>query len=76
VAILSGLVANVVKDSFGIVAPFDTSFLLLMIGSAIIGGTWPENYGDSHSNIKDSLLKAWRELISGLYSPFQLKMSE
>ncbi|CAI5508510.1 unnamed protein product [Closterium sp. Naga37s-1] len=49
VAILSGLVANVlVTDlNLGPVAPFDAASVLLAGGMAVIVGTWSENYGDS-----------------------------
>ncbi|CAI5516856.1 unnamed protein product [Closterium sp. Naga37s-1] len=49
VAILSGLVANVlVTDlNLGPVAPFDAASVLLAGGMAVIVGTWSENHGDS-----------------------------
>ena len=40
VQIASGMVAGVVRDKFGPVAPFDTSLVLLMLGSAIVATQW------------------------------------
>ncbi|GKV04000.1 hypothetical protein SLEP1_g16219 [Rubroshorea leprosula] len=48
VAILSGLVGNILVDNLalGPVAPFDAAACLLAIGMAIILSSWCENYGD------------------------------
>lgn len=48
VAILSGLVGNLLVDAFGLgpVAPFDAALCILAIGMAIILSSWTENYGD------------------------------
>lgn len=56
VAILSGLVGNLLVDTFGLgpVAPFDAAACLLAIGMAIILSSWTENYGDPSEN-KDLL---------------------
>ncbi|KAK4421475.1 Molybdate-anion transporter [Sesamum alatum] len=54
VAILSGLVGNVLVDtlSLGAVAPFDAASCFLAVGMAIILSSWSENYGDP-SDSKD-----------------------
>jgi hypothetical protein len=65
VAIISGVVAYGVKEQFGMVAPFDASLILLIIGSFIIAFTWEENYGDNKINLKDSFVKAWSSLLHG-----------
>ncbi|KAK9082463.1 hypothetical protein Syun_031387 [Stephania yunnanensis] len=56
VAILSGLLGNVLTDTlgFGPVAPFDAAACFLAIGMAIILSSWTENYGDP-SESKDLL---------------------
>jgi MFS transporter, MFS domain-containing protein family, molybdate-anion transporter len=48
IAILSGLLANALVDTFslGPVAPFDAAAVILFIGGAMIFFTWKENYGD------------------------------
>uniref|UniRef100_A0A0D6QVX8 Molybdate-anion transporter n=1 Tax=Araucaria cunninghamii TaxID=56994 RepID=A0A0D6QVX8_ARACU len=48
VAILSGLFANTLAETFGLgpVSPFDAAACFLAIGMAIILSTWTENYGD------------------------------
>ncbi|GJQ08723.1 hypothetical protein GpartN1_g514.t1 [Galdieria partita] len=47
IAILAGQVANVLASSFGKVAPFDASIIILSIMSLMIYLKWDENYGDS-----------------------------
>ncbi|KAK9161066.1 hypothetical protein Syun_007407 [Stephania yunnanensis] len=56
VAILSGLLGNVLTDTlgFGPVAPFDAAACFLAVGMAIILSSWTENYGDP-SESKDLL---------------------
>jgi len=63
VAILSGLLANSLKDFFGFVAPFDGSLVLLIIGSLIIFFTWEENYGDETISDFNTFRNAWNTLI-------------
>lgn len=46
VAIAAGLIATPLTNTFGLVAPFDASMTLLVIGGFIIVSTWRENYGD------------------------------
>ncbi|KAJ8446242.1 hypothetical protein Cgig2_016013 [Carnegiea gigantea] len=52
IAILSGLVGNLLVDTFGLgpVAPFDAAASILAIGMAIILSSWTENYGDPSEN--------------------------
>jgi hypothetical protein len=61
VAILSGLLANTLVDTFslGPVAPFDAAAALLAVGGATIWFTWPENYGDK--NVNKTLVEQLRE---------------
>ncbi|XP_073018190.1 uncharacterized protein [Primulina eburnea] len=56
VAILSGLVGNLLVDSLnlGPVSPFDAAGIILAIGMAVILSSWTENYGDPSEN-KDLL---------------------
>ena len=50
VAIISGVIANVVVDmSKSFVAPFVVSALFLAFGGFIVHTTWKENYGESES---------------------------
>ncbi|XP_073297715.1 uncharacterized protein [Primulina huaijiensis] len=56
VAILSGLVGNLLVDTLnlGPVSPFDAAGIILAIGMAVILSSWTENYGDPSEN-KDLL---------------------
>ena len=65
VAIGSGVVAGVVREAWGPVAPFDVSLLCLVVGSAIIALTWKENTGDSTIDLKNTLNNAWVKLKQG-----------
>lgn len=65
VAIASGVVAYYIKETWGMVAPFDASLSLLIIGSLVIAMTWPENYGDSTTELSTSFKKAWNSLLNG-----------
>ncbi|EDO37332.1 predicted protein, partial [Nematostella vectensis] len=63
VAIGAGLVAQAVADTFGFVAPFTLSVVLLVLVSGVVFTTWTENYGDTSGNLAKSLgsgLKAIR----------------
>jgi hypothetical protein len=46
VAIVAGLVASGLASTFGFVAPFDLSLLLLGCGGIVIFTMWGENYGE------------------------------
>ncbi|XP_074317667.1 uncharacterized protein LOC141653721 [Silene latifolia] len=56
VAILAGLLGNLLVDTFGFgpVAPFDAASCFLAIGMIVIISSWPENFGDP-SESKDLL---------------------
>eukprot|EP00824_Muranothrix_gubernata_P018528 TRINITY_DN37604_c0_g1_i1.p2 TRINITY_DN37604_c0_g1~~TRINITY_DN37604_c0_g1_i1.p2 ORF type:complete len:457 (+),score=92.75 TRINITY_DN37604_c0_g1_i1:25-1371(+) len=62
-AILAGIVAYIVSKQWGMVAPFDTSFLFLMIGTIIVYTTWTENYGDVTTDMGSSWRKAVHVLL-------------
>jgi len=64
VAIGSGVVAGVVREAFGPVAPFDVSLVLLVIGSLIVAFTWRENTGDSSVAFVGGLGNAWTKLLA------------
>jgi len=49
-AILAGLVGGFAADTFGLVAPFDISALLLLGGTVVVWSSWNENYGDVGSS--------------------------
>jgi MFS transporter, MFS domain-containing protein family, molybdate-anion transporter len=65
-AIVAGLFAGGLSSTFGLVAPFDGSMILLIVGGVVIFQTWRENYGDSSrlSTGFDNFGKAWRLLVS------------
>jgi len=65
VAIVSGVAAYYIKEAWGMVAPFDASLTLLIIGSLAIFLTWPENYGDSNIDVVTSFKNGWKALMSG-----------
>lgn len=62
VAIGSGVVAGVVRDKFGPVAPFDVSLLCLIAGSLLVAFTWNENTGDSTIDLSHTLSNALERL--------------
>lgn len=66
VAIVAGLVASMLSSTFGYVAPFDGSLVLLVAGGAIIYTKWRENYGDTSRMTTgfDNFGKAWRLLMA------------
>ncbi|KAH7442825.1 hypothetical protein KP509_02G004000 [Ceratopteris richardii] len=68
VAIVSGLVANLLADtlSLGPVSPFDAASCVLGLGMVIIMYTWSENYGDVSEN--KSLLDQFRGAASTIAS--------
>lgn len=59
VAIIAGVVAQIVANAFGYVAPFDTSLLVLICMTIFIVMNWSENYGDSQAELKQSFIAAW-----------------
>ena len=69
VAIVAGLVASFLAASVNLVAPFDASMLLLLVGGGIIATRWRENYGVTDANARptsgwESFGKAWRLLVA------------
>ncbi|KAI5080064.1 hypothetical protein GOP47_0005543 [Adiantum capillus-veneris] len=68
VAIVSGLVANLLADtmSLGPVSPFDTAACVLALGMVIVLYTWSENYGDASEN--RSLLDQFKAAASTIAS--------
>eukprot|EP01034_Spumella_vulgaris_P024658 gene24658-31027_t len=50
VAVIAGLIANSVADSFGYIAPFLVAIIPLVIVAILICFTWNENYGSYQSN--------------------------
>lgn len=58
VAILAGVIAQLVANTFGYVAPFDTSLLVLALMVFLIIMNWSENFGDSQAHLKQSFLTA------------------
>lgn len=51
IAIVAGLIASLLASNFGLVAPFDASLVLLLLGGAAIWTQWRENYGESSAAI-------------------------
>ncbi|RNA12370.1 molybdate-anion transporter-like isoform X2 [Brachionus plicatilis] len=64
VAILAGIIAQLVANTFGYVAPFDTSLLVLVLMVVLIVTNWSENYGDSQAHLKQSFLTAFDTIRS------------
>jgi len=64
VAIISGIVAQVVATSFGYVAPFDSAILSFVAMCALLITTWSENYGDANAPIAQSFVSAWKAIKS------------
>mmetsp|Transcript_5911 Transcript_5911/g.10486 ORF Transcript_5911/g.10486 Transcript_5911/m.10486 type:complete len:438 (-) Transcript_5911:679-1992(-) len=64
VAIVSGQVAGVAANSFGKVAPFDLSLLVLIVTGVIVALTWTENYGDENQSVSGGFSHAWRNMLA------------
>ena len=62
VAIGSGVVASVVREQFGPVAPFDVSLLCLITGSIVVALYWGENTGDASIDMSNTLGNAFTKL--------------
>jgi MFS family permease len=65
VAIGSGVVAGVVRESWGPVAPFDVSLVFLLIGSVVVALTWRENTGDASIDMQATLGNAVTKMKQG-----------
>ncbi|CAF0779867.1 unnamed protein product [Adineta steineri] len=64
VAILSGIVAQVVANTFGYVAPFDSAILSFIAMCVLLITTWSENYGDASAPISQSFISAYKAIKS------------
>ncbi|KAL7071980.1 hypothetical protein ACQ4LE_008430, partial [Meloidogyne hapla] len=64
IAILSGLVAQQVANLFGYVAPFDASFIVLILMGFACLFTWSENYGDEQAKIGENFSYAFNSIIN------------
>jgi len=64
IAILSGIIAQIVANTFGYVAPFDTAILSFIAMCALLVTTWSENYGDANAPISQSFISAWEAIKS------------
>jgi len=62
VAILAGLLASVVAQAYGFVAPFMLAIVFLSAATGIVSLTWGENYGDANVNVSKTFINAWNSL--------------
>ncbi|KAI7883562.1 MFS general substrate transporter [Lichtheimia hyalospora FSU 10163] len=63
VAILAGMVANAVVDTWGLWTPFALAILFLAIAGCMVMTTWEENYGKS----KNGSIQLVDTLLDGLH---------
>ncbi|CAD5226480.1 unnamed protein product [Bursaphelenchus xylophilus] len=59
-AVISGLVAQVFADVYGLLAPFDLSAFLLVIMCVLTPLLWPENYGSQSRGLTSPFRNALR----------------
>lgn len=64
IAVLAGLVAEVVARAFGSVGPFMLALVPLACLAALVLRYWPENYGESSGSISLSLMNTWSVMIA------------
>jgi predicted MFS family arabinose efflux permease len=64
VAIISGIVAQLVATNFGYVAPFDSAILSFIAMCILLITTWSENYGDANAAVSQSFISAWNAIKS------------
>jgi MFS family permease len=64
VAIGAGVVGGYAEQTFGLVAPFDVSMMMLIVGTIVVWSTWSENYGDSQVDSATSFGTAWNHVVS------------
>ncbi|KAJ8653227.1 hypothetical protein O0I10_011075 [Lichtheimia ornata] len=64
VAILAGMVANAVVDTWGLWAPFALAIMLLAIAGSMVMATWQENFGRSKGG---SSIQVMDTLVEGLH---------
>merc|ERR1712010_443564 len=62
VAIAAGLLGGFAADHYGLVAPFDLSLVMLVIGGVVISRSWEENTGDSEVGAFSGFATAFRHL--------------
>lgn len=65
VAILAGMVANAVVDTWGLWTPFALAILLLAIAGSMVMATWQENFGKSKGG--SSSIQVMDTLVEGLH---------
>lgn len=58
VAILAGLLGGWAASAYGLVAPFDCSLVMLVVGTVIVYKTWNENYGDSTKPFREQFTRS------------------
>jgi MFS transporter, MFS domain-containing protein family, molybdate-anion transporter len=64
IAIVAGLVASFLADSYGFVAPFMLSLAVLVCGGVLVALTWSENYGDATQDVSGTFGKAIQDMKS------------
>uniref|UniRef100_A0A7S4DF87 Molybdate-anion transporter n=1 Tax=Lotharella globosa TaxID=91324 RepID=A0A7S4DF87_9EUKA len=64
VAITAGLVGGFAADNFGLVAPFDCSAAMLILGTFVVSTTWNENYGNASKPFVEQLQKGFSVVIN------------
>ncbi|UJR37609.1 hypothetical protein I4U23_030306 [Adineta vaga] len=64
VAILSGITAQIVANTFGYVAPFDSAILTFVAMCLFLMVTWSENHGDANAPVSQSFSSAWISIRS------------
>ncbi|CAF3621521.1 unnamed protein product [Rotaria sordida] len=64
VAIISGIVAQFVANTFGYVAPFDSAIISFIAMCILLITTWSENYGDANAHVLQSFISAWTAIKS------------
>ena len=64
-AINAGVFANVAAETlgFGPVAPFMLAIPFLVMSALLILKTWPENYGNSTNNLRQSCMEGLRTIV-------------
>jgi len=68
-AILAGIVAQVLEDSFGHIGPFQGAVALTVLALVLVMG-WEENYGEEHvgdhnrSSLVHQFLEGWKTTVS------------
>uniref|UniRef100_A0A6A7FX43 Molybdate-anion transporter n=1 Tax=Hirondellea gigas TaxID=1518452 RepID=A0A6A7FX43_9CRUS len=63
VAIFAGVLGGLLVDNFGLVAPFDASWMFLFMGGGAILMLWGENYGDQQAPILATLKEAGNRMF-------------